>query len=60
MKTMATLPRHGCSRCEWWRKTGVNPWGMCRIHGERRWYQAPPCEEYEMDPSVPDEIKLDL
>lgn len=60
MKTKATLPKHGCSRCEWWRKTGVNPWGMCRIYGERRWYQAPPCEEYEMDPSVPNEIELDL
>lgn len=60
MKTMATLPRHGCSRCEWWRKTGVNPWGMCSLHGERRWYQAPPCVEYEMDASVPDEIELDL
>lgn len=60
MKTMATLPRHGCARCERWRKIGINPLGSCRIHGERRWYQASPCEEYEMDPSVPDEIELDL
>lgn len=60
MKTMATLPRHGCSRCVWWRKNGVSPWRICRINGERRWYQAPPCGEYEMDASVPDEIELDL
>ena len=60
MKTKATLPKHGCARCEWWRKTGTNPWGLCCLHGERRWYQAPPCEEYEMDASVPDEIELDL
>ena len=60
MKTKVTLPKHGCSRCEWWRKTGARPWGTCRLYGERKWYGNRPCDEYEMDPSVPDEIELDL
>lgn len=59
MKQVVTLPRHGCARCEWWKKTGACPWGICRIHGVPRWYQAPPCEEYELDASVTDEIELD-
>lgn len=56
MKTMATLPRHVCRHCKWLRKTGVRPWGMCRLHGESKWYQNASCEEYEMDSSVPDKI----
>lgn len=60
MKTMATLPKHGCARCEWWRKAGDSPWRICGISGERRWYQHGPCDEYEMDPTVPNEIELDL
>lgn len=60
MKTMATLPKHGCARCEWWRKAGDSPWRICGISGERTWYQHGPCDEYEMDSSVPDEIELDL
>lgn len=60
MKTMATLPKNGCGRCVWWKLYGFNPWQNCRLSGVRRWYQNPPCEEYEMDPSKPDEIELDL
>lgn len=47
----APLPKEGCARCFWWRRRGTSPWGRCRAHDEKRWYQCMPCVEYERDPS---------
>lgn len=58
--TMATLPRHGCARCIWRRAMRKNPWGRCAITSEQKWYQAPPCPEYELNSNVPDEVLLYL
>ena len=58
--TMATLPRNGCARCIWWRNRNKSPWGRCGVWREERWYQAPPCPEYELNGDTPDEIPLYL
>lgn len=58
--TMATRPVNGCARCAWWRNRMFAPWGRCRLNNDERWYQAPPCCEYERDGEVPDEIEIYL
>ncbi len=50
-------PDNGCARCQWWMQLGKQPWGRCILLRERRWFQAPPCSEYDRDASVPDYIK---
>lgn len=58
--TKCTLPKNGCARCIWWRYYIHQPWGSCRLFGEDKWYQAPPCPEYERDGFASDELELYL
>lgn len=56
--TMCTVPLNGCARCNWWRHRKHSPWGRCILLSEKRWYQAPPCDEYEKDIIAPDKLPL--
>lgn len=58
--TMATVPNDGCARCFWWWHPKHSPWGRCRVNSDERWYQAPPCPEYERNNEAPDEIEVYL
>lgn len=52
-------PQDGCARCVWWSQCGKTGNGLCHLQGEQRWFQFPPCEEYERRPDVPDEIDVE-
>lgn len=56
--TEAIRPMNGCARCVWWKKGTKDNWGYCRVNRAKYWWQAPPCPEYERDPTVPDSIDL--
>lgn len=58
--TSMSLPANACARCEWWKNRKYNPWGRCSVFAEKVWFKAPPCCEYEKDPTRPDEIELYL
>lgn len=49
-------PKNGCARCIWWMQGQNNSWGRCALYRSRTWWQAPPCQEYELDPEVLDKI----
>lgn len=51
-------PQNGCARCQWWSHWYGKPWGKCAVNKDKRWYQAPPCPEYEKKPAVQDTIML--
>lgn len=52
-------PQNGCARCVWWSQKKKTGNGFCHAQGEQRWFQFPPCEEYELRPDVPDEIDVE-
>lgn len=56
LQVIERRPDNGCARCCWWMQLGKQPWGRCSLLRERRWFQAPPCCEYERDPDVKDYI----
>lgn len=51
-------PAHGCARCIWFKKNQRDNWGKCMLTRNKRWWQAPPCQEYELDPDLGDIIEL--
>ena len=51
-------PANGCARCVWWEERFFDNWGYCQCNREKVWWQHGPCEEYERDPGIPDEIQL--
>lgn len=56
--TIRQRPQHGCARCYWYKKHRNDNWGLCMLNRDSRYWAAPPCEEYELDPEVRDEIVL--
>lgn len=53
-------PQNGCARCVWWSQKEKTGNGLCHLQGEQRWFQFPPCEEYERRPDVPDELDVEV
>lgn len=49
-------PANGCARCVWWRQARYSSWGRCTVHCERTWWQHGPCDEYERDVQIHDDI----